>query len=179
MKQPHKGYVQTAFERRTGRTVEDWLAEHGPTMTCTDAAREIGYASPNALRGLVARYMPIDFKFYTKPVRITQAQTTEANARHDAGETWRQIAVDMGGNIQAIKDSCRRQRKTISEGRAATGKPGRQSAIGREKLVEAAERRCAGDSLDAIAESMGVSRPHLSAKLLQVERLGLAGVSKA
>lgn len=110
-KQPWKGHVQVTFERRTGTPLRDWLLEHGPSMTRLAASEEIGYASPSALREFVARYMPAEFHFYRRPMKFSTEQVTAAIARHTAGERWSTIAISMGGDVNTLKESCRRYRK--------------------------------------------------------------------
>lgn len=107
----HKGHVQVAFERRTGKTLAAWLLEHGPGMTRLAASDEIGYASPSALREYVARYMPVGFSFYRRPAKFSVAQIASAIERHAAGEPWPKIAISMGGDVNTLKDCCRRYRK--------------------------------------------------------------------
>lgn len=130
MKQPHKGYVQTAFERRTGRTVEDWLAEHGPTMTLHAAAEEIGYAGTGALREYVTRHLPEGFKFYRRPAKFSTQQMVTAINRHAAGERWAAIAIDMGGDVNLLKESCRRYRKRQRNAAARIKTPGADAQVG-------------------------------------------------
>ena len=114
MKQPHKGYIQVAFERRTGNTIIEWLLEHGHTMTRQAASEEIGYAGPNALKEYVARHLPADFKFYRRPAKFSPEQMVSAINRHVAGEKWAAIAIDMGGDVNLLKESCRRYRKRLA-----------------------------------------------------------------
>lgn len=115
----HKGYIQTSFEHKTGVPLRDWLLEHGPTMTLQAAADEIGYSGSHSLKEWADRHLPADFKFYERPPLFSLDELEVAIVRHDAGESWRLIALDYGRDLRLLKDACRRhlqvQRKGIKD----------------------------------------------------------------
>lgn len=109
--EPWKGHVQVAFELKHKRTINDWLLEHGPTMTRKAAAEEIGYASYTALSQFVSRHMPKDFTFYSRPKVFSEDEIKAAIARRADNETWASIALSYGRDVLLLKDGCRRYLK--------------------------------------------------------------------
>lgn len=172
---PHKGHVQVAFERRTGRTLTAWLLENGPTMTLTEAAQAVGYAGHNPLTEFVARYLPESFRFHRVPPMFSVDEVEEAIVRHSDGETWAAIAIDYRRDVTLLKDACRRYRKRLRDGTA--DRPGKAPLLTADDIAMAFELRCIGESLDAIADHLGVSRRYLSSRLMQCERDGIACIS--
>lgn len=110
-RQPWKGHVQVAFEHKTGVPLRDWLLEHGPTMTRRAASDEIGYAAPGALKEFVARYLPKDFKFYSRPRTYSVEEIEAALSRRAKGDSWPSIALGYGRDVLLLKDGCRRHKK--------------------------------------------------------------------
>ena len=100
------GYVRTTFERKVGMSMLDWLVAHEGTMTCTEAARHIGYARAHALDGIVRAHMP-GFRFHKHPCLYTDAVISKALDLRAAGEQWAEVAAECG---PSIKRACRRHR---------------------------------------------------------------------
>ena len=106
------GYVRTTFERKVGMSMLDWLVDHGGGMTCTEAARHIGYARAHALDGIVRAHLP-GFKFHRPPRLYTDAVISKALALRAAGKQWAEVAAECG---PSIKRACTRQRQHRKEG---------------------------------------------------------------
>lgn len=113
MKAP-QGYILQAFEKREGRTVLSWLAEHGAEMTATQAAAFVGYVAQTGIRDLAARHMP-GFKFRKRAPLFSRPELASALARNEAGEPWRDIALEYRRDVAKLKDRCLRYRRLVRD----------------------------------------------------------------
>lgn len=115
MSQQPKGHVQALFEKREGCTLADWLTQHGAATTITTAAKFIGYVATPALREFVDRYMPEDFKFQHRDPLFSKAEIAAAVGRNDAGEPWRDIALEYRRDVGLLKGVCRKHKRLVRE----------------------------------------------------------------
>jgi len=105
------GYVRTTFERKVGMSMMDWLAEHGGSMTCAEAARHIGYARAHALDGIVRAHLP-GFEFARQQSRYTQEQLAEIAAIKATGKLWSELCEIYG---PTARDAVRRYKARLSK----------------------------------------------------------------